>query len=244
MGDGVGYFCKRYGDDGYYEYVSKHADETKVSNCSGFQAMSLANTKHTKGLRSTGVAGVTCSRHNMWRPNGIGDLQVGERQCNVDFVLLAALIGLRLLWLIISYDIACQFAINFWSCMTQLLAHMQLTIEQKNVWWKVPNFHLPDHKPKCHSPYSFHWMWGAGMSHGEGIEQNWSFSNGTAASTRLMGPGSRQATLEDIFGFHNYNRTLAMRGVPTRCHFPPLWFTSAELSGLTSQITKSFSSQW
>ncbi|KAF7330703.1 CxC2 domain-containing protein [Mycena sanguinolenta] len=213
MGDGVGYFCKRHGDDGYYAHVSKHADETEVSNCSGFQAMSLANTKRTKGLRSTGVAGVTCSRHNMWRANGIGDLQVGERQCNMDFVLLAALIGLRLLWLIISYDIACQFAINFWSRMMQLPAHMQLAIQQKDVWWKVPNFHLPDHKPKCHSPYSFHWMWGAGMTNGEGVEQNWAFSNGAAASTRLMGPGSRQATLEDIFGFHNYDRLLAMHRV-------------------------------
>jgi hypothetical protein len=54
-------------------------------------------------------------------------------------------------------------------------------------------------------------MWGAGMTHGEGVEQNWAFSNGAAASTRLMGPGSRQATLEDVFGFHNYDRTLAMR---------------------------------
>jgi hypothetical protein len=49
------------------------------------------------------------------------------------------------------------------------------------------------------------------MTNGEGIEQNWAFSNGAAASTRLMGPGSCQATLEDVFGFHNYDRLLAMR---------------------------------
>jgi hypothetical protein len=54
-------------------------------------------------------------------------------------------------------------------------------------------------------------MFGAGTSHGEGVEQNWSFSNGAAASTKLMGPGSRHATLEDIFGFHNYDRQLVMR---------------------------------
>ncbi|KAJ7195402.1 hypothetical protein B0H12DRAFT_1245586 [Mycena haematopus] len=213
LGDGWGYFCKRHGEDGYNAHVAKHADEAELSNCSGFQAMSLANSKRTKGLRTTGVGGVTCSRHNMWRPNGIGDLQVGERQCNMDYILLATLVGIHILILILSYDIACQYAINFWKRMLEMPEHMQLQIDPMNVWWKVPNFHLGAHKSKCHSPYSFHWMPGAGMSHGEGVEQNWAFSNGAAASTRLMGPGSRQATLEDVFGFHNYDRLLAMHRV-------------------------------
>jgi hypothetical protein len=94
--------------------------------------------------------------------------------------------------------------------MSAMLESMQLKLAPSNVWWKVPNFHLLPHKPSCHSPYSFHWIWGAGMTMGEGVEQNWSFSNGAAASTRLMGPGSRHAMLEDIFGFHNYDRLLAM----------------------------------
>lgn len=78
-GDGFGFFCKREGPEGYKAHIAKHVDEEEVSNCSGFQAMFMANTKRTKGLRTTGVGGVTCSRHNMWRGNGIGDLQVGER---------------------------------------------------------------------------------------------------------------------------------------------------------------------
>jgi hypothetical protein len=80
---------------------------------------------------------------------------------------------------------------------------MHLVIEQARVWFKVPNFHLPPHVPGCHSPYSFHYMWGAGRTHGETIEQNWEFTNGAAASTKMMGVGTRHATLEDLFGFHN-----------------------------------------
>ncbi|KAF8208324.1 hypothetical protein K438DRAFT_1961817 [Mycena galopus ATCC 62051] len=213
MGDGMGYFCKRYGEDSYNAHIEEHAGEVEMSNCSSFNAMHQANLKRTKGLRTTGIGGVTCSQHNMWRANGIGDLQVGERQCNMDFLLLGCLIGFRLLLLILSYDIACQYAINFWRRMTGLPKRMRLSIPLVNVWWKVPNFHLPDHKPGCHSPYSFHWTPGVGLSHGEGVEQNWAFSNGAAASTRLMGPGSRQATLEDIFSFHNYDRLLAMHRV-------------------------------
>ncbi|KAF8129441.1 hypothetical protein K438DRAFT_2136914 [Mycena galopus ATCC 62051] len=213
MGDGMGYFCKRYGEDGYNAHIEKHAGEVEMSNCSSFNAMHQANLKRTKGLRTTGIGGVTCSRHNMWRANGIGDLQVGERQCNMDFLLLGCLIGFRLLLLILSYDIACQYAINFWRCMTGLPERMRLSIPPSNVWWKVPNFHLPDHKHVCHSPYSFHWTPGVGLSHGDGVEQNWAFSNGAASSTRLIGPGSRHATLEDIFGFHNYDRLLAMHRI-------------------------------
>ncbi|KAJ7765189.1 hypothetical protein B0H16DRAFT_1454369 [Mycena metata] len=213
IGDGLGYFCKREGDDGYKVHIAKHVKEGEVSNCSGFQAMFMANTRHVKGLRSSGVGGVTYSRHNMWMPNGMGDLQVGERFCNMDFILLAALMSFTLLWLVVLYDIACQYAINFWTRMSAMPETMKLKLAPGNVWWKVPNFHLPPHKKPCHSVYSFHWMRGAGMMHGEGVGQNWAFSNGAAGSTRLMGPGSRHATLEDIFGFHNYDRVLVMHRI-------------------------------
>jgi hypothetical protein len=129
----------------------------------------------------------------------------------MDYLVMSVLMALNLLWIVVSYDIACQYAIHFWKCMKAFPEHMQPNVKPENLWWKVPNFHLPPHKKPCHSPYSFHWMWGAGMTHGEGVEQNWAFSNGVAASTRLMGPGSRHATLEDIFGFHNYDRLLTSR---------------------------------
>ncbi|KAJ7078694.1 hypothetical protein B0H15DRAFT_924757 [Mycena belliarum] len=213
LGDGFGFFAKRGGEDGYKAHIAKNANEQEISSCSGFQAMFLANSKRVKGLRTTGIAGVTCSRHNMWRPNGIGDLQVGERYCNMDYLMLAALLHFAMLYIVLSYDIACQYSKNFWTRMAGFPESMRPKIPEENIWWKVPNFHLPPHKPPCHSPYSFHFMWGAGMTHGEGVEQNWAFSNGAAASTKLMGPGSRHATLEDIFGFHNYDRQLAMHRV-------------------------------
>ncbi|KAF8218358.1 hypothetical protein K438DRAFT_1556934, partial [Mycena galopus ATCC 62051] len=89
-----------------------------------------------------------------------------------------------LLWLIISYDIVCQYMINFWEQMSHLPEPMQLMrLAPSNIWRKVPNFHLLDYRKACHAPYLFHWMWGTGMSHGKGIEQNWAFSNGAAGST-------------------------------------------------------------
>ncbi|KAJ7300504.1 hypothetical protein DFH08DRAFT_828394 [Mycena albidolilacea] len=142
------------------------------------------------------VAREQARRFAMWGTVHAGFVCCGSgpdgrnRQCNIDFILLATLIGFQLLWLIVSYDITCQYAINFWTQMSGLPERMRLTIPLANIWrWKI--------------------------SHGETIEKNWAFSNGAACSTRLMGPGSRQVTLENVFGFHNYDRLLAMH-----CVFP------------------------
>ncbi|KAJ7699121.1 hypothetical protein B0H16DRAFT_1349289 [Mycena metata] len=203
VGDGTGYFCNRAD---YMDHIRKNVDEEEISSCSGFQAMFLANAKKVKGLRVTGIGGVTCARHNMWRANGLGDLQAGERYCNMDFLFFSAVLNFALMWLILSYDIACQFSKNIWSRMEALPEKYHLKINKLNIRWMVPNFHLPPHKTGCHSPFSFHWLWGAGCTHGETVEQNWEFLNGAAASTKLMGLGARFAALEGLFAFHNWRR--------------------------------------
>ncbi|KAJ7021079.1 hypothetical protein C8F04DRAFT_1274148 [Mycena alexandri] len=209
--DGTGYFCNRAD---YSAHIRKHVDEEEMSSCSGFQAMFLANAKRVKGLRVTGIGGVTCARHNMWRPNGLGDLQAGERSCNMDFLFFSAVLNFALLWLILSYDIACQYSKNIWTRMPALPAKYHLKIDRLNIRWMVPNFHLPPHKTGCHSPFSFHWLWGAGCTHGETVEQNWEFLNGAAASTKLMGLGARCTSLEGLFGFHNWRRLVTHPAMP------------------------------
>ncbi|KAJ7096175.1 hypothetical protein C8R44DRAFT_644543, partial [Mycena epipterygia] len=208
--DGMGYFVNY---SKYSEWLRDHVSDEEISTCSGFQAMFLANRKHIKGLRTTGVGGVTCACHNMWRPNSIGDLQVGERYCNMDFILFSALLNTVIYYLILSYDIACQYSKNFWMRMEKLPSAFHITVSKLRVWFKIPNFHILGHKDGCHSVYSFHWMWGAGRTHAETIEQNWEFTNGAALSTKMMGMGSRASTLEDLFGFHNWRRIVSWRQI-------------------------------
>jgi hypothetical protein len=116
-------------------------------------------------------------------------------------------------YLVLSYDIACQYSKNFWEHMQKFESRFHLNMEQVNIWYKVPNFRLPPHKWACHSPYSFHFMRGAGRTHGETVEQNWEFLNGVAALMKMMGPRARQAMLEDLLGFHNWRRTVSYRTV-------------------------------
>jgi hypothetical protein len=131
----------------------------------------------------------------------------------MDFILFSALLNTIFLFLIISYDIACQYSKNFWTRMAGLPEAMHIDPAKVSVWFKVPNFHILGHKWPCHSPFSFHWMWGAGMTDGEDVEQNWDFTNGAAGSTKMMGPGGRHAFLEGLFAFHNWMRTVSYRKV-------------------------------
>lgn len=68
-------------------YIELMLTYLQMSTCSGFSAMILANLKKAKGLNATGVVGVACARHEHWRPNGMGDLQKGER-CVVNVYLI------------------------------------------------------------------------------------------------------------------------------------------------------------
>lgn len=174
---------------------------------------------------------MTCSRHGLWRANGIGDLQKGERyvygffrtissgslmfdrQCNVDYVFLSSVKGIKVLYIVISYDVICQWGVHFWTRMRKMKAELHLTVPEANVVMLIPKFHLPAHKLACQSYYSFNLAKGVGQTHGETIEENWADSNKAAAQTKEMGPGSRQDTLDDIYGFHNWSMLLGLQRV-------------------------------
>ncbi|KAJ7242525.1 hypothetical protein C8J57DRAFT_1526216 [Mycena rebaudengoi] len=183
--DGMGFFVN---NELYTQHLANHVSEEEISSCSGFQAMFLANAKRVKGLRTTGLAGVTCTHHNNWMR--LGPLQLGERQANMDFILFSALLNRIMLFLILSYDIACQYSKRFWSRMEAMPTAFHLVINRANMWFK-----------------------GEGCTHGETVEQNWEFLNGAAGSTKMMGPGSWHLTMEDMFGFHNWRRTVSYREV-------------------------------
>jgi hypothetical protein len=58
------------------------------STCSSHNAVNMAETRFkSQGLAATGVGTVDCARHNMKRPNGVGDLQKGEK---CDFIIIVS----------------------------------------------------------------------------------------------------------------------------------------------------------
>ena len=51
----------------------------KKSSCSNHNAVNMADAKTKKRCDATGVGMVVCARHGMRLPNGVADLQYGER---------------------------------------------------------------------------------------------------------------------------------------------------------------------
>jgi hypothetical protein len=122
----------------------------------------------------------------------------------MDFIFLSAVVGTALA-ILLTYDIACQWKINFKERMEQFPASMQLS-DHKQVDVGIPKFHCPAHPEKCQVLHSLNIKPGVGRTDGEGIERNWSEVNPIAPSTKEMGPGSYHDTLDDHFGHHNFRK--------------------------------------
>ncbi|KAF8887913.1 hypothetical protein CPB85DRAFT_1258242 [Mucidula mucida] len=175
LGDGWAYFIEQAP---YNVHIRTFVSQEDMISCSGFKATLLANLKDAKGLRTTGVAGVTCSRHGVWQPNGMGDLQRGERFCNVEPLVAISMAGDNLRLDLLPL----QWCLNF---------------DPNRVRFCVPKFHLWAHcilslqKVQCHALFLFNFLVGAGRTHGETIKENWA-------------QRARKDTLDDIFSAHNY----------------------------------------
>jgi hypothetical protein len=109
----------------------------------------MAETRFkSQGLAATGVGTVDCARHNMKRPNGVGDLQKGEK---CDFIIIVSSYSNQLdqvyyiIWisfssqrydtffLNVSYDIACQWHKNL--CELSWENHTLLCAKISPVSW-------------------------------------------------------------------------------------------------------------
>ncbi|KAG1837469.1 hypothetical protein C8R48DRAFT_751632 [Suillus tomentosus] len=196
----------------YKSYIHAHGSTPQeVSNtCSSHNAVNMANTKALQGLAATGVGTIDCARHNMKLPNGVGDLQKGERYSNMDFLFFSTLQGRCIDTLNVSYDIACQWHKNLWARMSTIPSNLHLDHLTKSIRFFIPKFHLPAHILKCQTMFSFNFSKHVGRTDGEAPERGWSNINPIASSTKEMGPGSRRDTLDDHFGDWNWKKVVGL----------------------------------
>ncbi|KAF8885818.1 hypothetical protein BD779DRAFT_1673532 [Infundibulicybe gibba] len=197
------------GNEDYTNHLSKFADQNEISHCVSFAALWAANTKGKKGLRARGIGSVSCARHEIFHPNGTGDLQEGERYSNMDYIFLSSVVATTLLMITVSYDIACQWSKHLPSRMKNLPECLHIPPNLR-LQYRVPKFHLPAHVEKCHAPFSFNYTKWVGRTDGEGVERNWSSLNGTARCVAVMGPGGRQDTLDDFCNYSNWRKTVGL----------------------------------
>ncbi|KAJ6536254.1 hypothetical protein B0H19DRAFT_1317890 [Mycena capillaripes] len=179
--------------------------------------------RESLGTASSGIGTVDCARHNMKRPNGVGDLQKGERYLNMDYMFFMSLAGTPLLRLYVSYDIACQWYKNIWERMkifdesVQIHERMKILEEgvqihegKKYVVFLVPKFHLPAHIELCNILFSFNLTPFVGRTDGEAPERGWADANRLANSTSISGPGARRDALDVHFQYWNWKKIVGL----------------------------------
>ncbi|KAJ7795160.1 hypothetical protein B0H14DRAFT_2391995 [Mycena olivaceomarginata] len=190
----------------YMAHLDKHwAQPQERSTCVAHDAVDKPD-RESLGTASSGIGTVDCARHNMKRPNGIGDLQRGERYLNMDYMFFMSLEGSALLWLYVSYDIACQWYKNIWTRMQIFPEDIQFKNDEKNLVFLVPKFHLPAHIEECNIQFSFNLTRFVGRTDGEAPERGWADANRLANSTKISGPGARRDTLDAHFQYSNWKK--------------------------------------
>ncbi|KAK7044982.1 hypothetical protein R3P38DRAFT_3308726 [Favolaschia claudopus] len=208
LGDGWAFVCDV---KEYMKHVKKHWGMNQPrSHCVAHNAVDKPD-REVRGTASSGIGAVDCARHNMKRPMAVGDLQLGERYINMDYVFLHSIAGSPLARFVVSYDITCQWHLNLFSRM-MLYDDDTLSIDgaAKFFTFLVPKFHLPAHIEACNLKFSFHLTRDVGQTDGEAPERGWADANPLARSTKEMGPGFCRDTLDDHFNDWNHKKIIAL----------------------------------
>ncbi|KAJ7729886.1 hypothetical protein B0H14DRAFT_3518191 [Mycena olivaceomarginata] len=206
--DGWAYFVRSFL---YEDFVKTLGEQTEMSTCTGLAALDHANTKYSQGYAATGCGMITCGRHEIVCKNGVGDLQAGEKYGNMDYIVASAMRHfVQLLFFLFSYDIMCQWSKNLKERLLKLPPHVRFILAHYFVKFVIPKLHILGHLKFCQDFFSLLFTLGAAQADMEGIERIWSSSGLMGASTREMGPGSRQDTLDDFWHYWNWNKVVGM----------------------------------
>ncbi|KAJ7770736.1 hypothetical protein B0H16DRAFT_1306425 [Mycena metata] len=207
LGDGWSFYCEIAP---YYSYLAKNwKQKQERSTCVAHDAVDKPD-RESRGTASSGIATVDCARHNMKRPSSVGDLQLGERYINMDYIFFIGLAGSELTELFVSYDIACQWHKNIWERMKTFDREVRFVRGKKFCVFLIPKFHLPAHIEACNILFSFHLTRWVGMTDGEAPERGWAMLNPLASSTAEMGPGNRRDAINHAFNDMNHKKILGL----------------------------------
>ncbi|PPQ82072.1 hypothetical protein CVT24_009738, partial [Panaeolus cyanescens] len=237
LGPGWGAFVEEVE---YQAYLSQYEAEPEINTCdSEHDAVLRASIRQTPGYSVTGAGLVICSRHCLVRPNGAGDLQKGEKYCNMDYIIFSALAGLCLLRLVITYDIACQWSRNYRTRMKTLPPKLQLS-EKVSTRVAIPSWHINAHGKSCQQRFHVGYLDGVGRLCGDEVEQTWWITNALGVSVREMGPAGRRETLNDHWNAFNFRKIINFRKIFLKTLKEAVRMAAVQLENF-NQFSESFS---
>lgn len=128
----------------------------------------------------------------------------------MDFIFFSAILGVMLLYIMLSYDISCQYKINILSRMEKLPENLRIDTSKVNLRFGLPVWHGNVHETKCRTEMSLRYQRGAANTDGEGIERTWSKTNPLGYASKEMGIGTRHDAIEDLIDNHNFKKNIGI----------------------------------
>ncbi|KDQ50181.1 hypothetical protein JAAARDRAFT_142310 [Jaapia argillacea MUCL 33604] len=124
--------------------------ETPQATCHDHKAQSQTNTQ-AKHLAVTSIVAVACARHGAFCLGSCANLQKGERQINMDYILCQALKLMKIPGVtptMVLYDIICQYGVHVF---TRFLEHIQfLDFDSPlDITMGIGLFHVHGHQDSC-----------------------------------------------------------------------------------------------
>ncbi|KAJ3562223.1 hypothetical protein NP233_g9711 [Leucocoprinus birnbaumii] len=194
-------------NDGHAYFVEHSAFKAHMESVKKEKEKEACRVKF-KDAAVTGVVGCQCARHLTWVAQGMVDLDKGEAYAKTDYALAHALgtEALRQRWIMVSYDIWCQYHVNLSRRFREHFPWLENVVEKMR--GAVPKMHIEKHKWECQINHSFVYKPYSAMTYGEGIESTWSEQNHAASSTKELNEGHRHDTLDDFNGYWNWCKVI------------------------------------
>jgi hypothetical protein len=165
----------------------------------------------------------------------------------MDYIFASAVQKMALIFILVSYDIACQWFVNLFKRMEEHWPHeFHLPISTTFIP-AIPKLHEPMHQSVNHQVYSLNYIHGVGLSDLECPERVWAGHNAIGNFTKTQGPGSRHDILDSHFGFWNWQKYTSMGNTLMRKYQNALAVrnTQAEAhKGLTSSLSPELVAKW
>ena len=132
------------------------------------------------------------------------------RQRYMDYAIVQAIGYIAVVsYILLLYDIVCQFWVNFLSRIAQC-PQLPILSPDLTIIPGIGLFHVHGHKKECYPRYAPSFIPGAGMIDGEILETLWSPLNHTASSARSMTWFSRQEYLDAHMADSNWKKLIGI----------------------------------
>ena len=128
----------------------------------------------------------------------------------MDYIFGSVLKLILVFFILISYDVACQWFVNLHARMEHDWPSELKVDRPMKLIPAIPKLHYSMHEAAEHEVYSLNFLPGAGMSDCECPERVWAPHNALGNSTKMQGPGSWHDILDDHFGFWNWSKYIGM----------------------------------